>query len=269
MFLYLTKSRTFKSRRGIFVLGLLGLGLLACLGDAFLIEPRWIAVREIRVSENPTHRMAHLSDFHYKGDAGFVKKAVAMTNALRPDFVCITGDFVEEERYLEDCLSLVRTFEAPAYGVLGNHDPRSEAALAAFEDAFRATGGAWIYGAPSHTLDGRVFLVGTPARHLPESVDVMAQGAKKVLLSHYPNVVEGRLKPFPETRFDLILVGHSHGGQVRLPLWGPLVLPGGVGEYDRGLYRIDAGPLHVSPGLGTYLIPARFFCRPEISIIEF
>jgi uncharacterized protein len=80
---------------------------------------------------------------------------------------------------------------------------------------------------------------------------------------HYPgmaNELKGR-------RFDLILAGHSHGGQVRLPFVGALILPHGVGPYDFGYYDTPAGPLYVNAGIGTYRIPVRWNCRPEITVV--
>ena len=69
-------------------------------------------------------------------------------------------------------------------------------------------------------------------------------------------------------KFDLILAGHSHGGQVRVPFYGPLLLPFGVGRYDMGLFHTASGPLYVNPGLGWFPVPIRFNCRPEITVFE-
>ncbi len=68
-------------------------------------------------------------------------------------------------------------------------------------------------------------------------------------------------------RFDLIMAGHSHGGQVRVPFFGPLFLPWGVGRYDLGRFETAGGPLYVNAGIGTYHLPLRFNCRPEITLV--
>ena len=83
-------------------------------------------------------------------------------------------------------------------------------------------------------------------------------------MTHYPldaDSVRGH--------YDLILAGHSHGGQIRVPFFGAPVLPYRVGSYDRGRFETPAGPLYVNPGIGTYRYAARFWCRPEITVIEF
>jgi predicted MPP superfamily phosphohydrolase len=89
-------------------------------------------------------------------------------------------------------------------------------------------------------------------------------GAKRVLLMHYPVVVNTLNK----AKYDLILAGHAHGGQVRLPLWGAVIVPFAVDGYELGNYMTEAGRLHVSSGIGTFFLPVRFFCRPEITLIE-
>jgi uncharacterized protein len=88
---------------------------------------------------------------------------------------------------------------------------------------------------------------------------------KNILLLHYP----AWIKKLGERRFDLLLAGHSHGGQVRLPFLGAPKLAYGVDEYDMGLFPTPNGPLYVNPGIGWFVTPARFLCRPEITVIEF
>jgi hypothetical protein len=86
---------------------------------------------------------------------------------------------------------------------------------------------------------------------------------KNILLIHYP----AWAKEFKE-KFDLILAGHSHGGQVRLPFYGALIVPFSVDEYDLGLFQTKAGPLYVNAGIGWFPYPIRFNCRPEITVVE-
>ena len=87
---------------------------------------------------------------------------------------------------------------------------------------------------------------------------------RNIFLMHYPAWIE----KLNGASFDLVLAGHSHGGQVRLPFYGPLFIPFGVGRYDLGLFRTPAGPLYVNPGLGWFPVPIRLNCRPEITVFE-
>ena len=127
---------------------------------------------------------------------------------------------------------------------------------------FRVTGGAWLVDRsivlPNHDLE----LIGVGLRGVLALGE--ARAAQRLLLLHYPmqaDRLDGR-------RYDLILAGHSHGGQVRLPFYGAPVLPYGVGRYDKGPYDSLGGPLYVNVGLGTYMLPVRFNCRPEITVVR-
>jgi predicted MPP superfamily phosphohydrolase len=113
------------------------------------------------------------------------------------------------------------------------------------------------------TADGKLQIAGaTCLRGAPIALAPRA-GAKNILLLHFPLLAE-RVR----NKFDLMLAGHSHGGQVRLPFYGALVLPYWVGRYQVGMFRLPAGPLYVNPGLGWLATPIRFNCRPEITVFE-
>ena len=110
--------------------------------------------------------------------------------------------------------------------------------------------------------DGQVNIIGVTCNNAP-TVQGLA-GVKNILLFHYPAWVE----KLSGVKFDAMLAGHSHGGQVRLPFYGPLIVQFGVGQFDMGLYQTPAGPLYVNPGIGCFYLNVRFCCRPEITLIE-
>ncbi|MHC1768238.1 MAG: metallophosphoesterase [Verrucomicrobiia bacterium] len=149
------------------------------------------------------------------------------------------------------------------YGVPGNHDYWAGVDFEAVARVFAATGGKWLMDENAVSRDGQVNIIGATCTKAPAIHPVA--GLKNILLFHYPEWVQKLLG----TQFDLMLAGHSHGGQVRLPFYGPLLTPFGVGEFDRGLYETDAGPLYVNPGIGCFYRNVRLFCRPEITLIEF
>ena len=76
------------------------------------------------------------------------------------------------------------------------------------------------------------------------------------------------MKKLRRQKFDLMLAGHSHGGQVRIPLYGPIFVPFGVDEYVKGSFSTESGPLYVHPGIGWFPWPIRFNCRSEITVFE-
>jgi uncharacterized protein len=234
----------------------------AALGiDARFIEPTTLRVRQLPVNANGSCRFVHFTDFHHKGDTQYAANVLGAINALQPDFVCFSGDIVEQRHFAEEALHFIRQIKAPVYGCPGNHEYSSGISFRDCEAAFAATGGAWLMDRnvvlPQHDLE----IVGMGIVGLRDVPSLPAR--RRLLLIHYPLVADrlgGR-------KFDLILAGHSHGGQVRLPFWGALVLPHGVGKYDLGYYETAGGPLYVGPGVGTCPLPIRLNCPPEITLI--
>ncbi len=246
----------------------IGLALITvpacCVGEGFLLEPEWLVVRNLGLGgEKPTHRIVHFTDLHYKGDQAYLTSVIDKINDLSPDFVCFTGDIVEDRRFLKEALGILKGIRSPMFGVPGNHEYWSGASFPRIAGCFEATGGAWLVDEGTTIADGGLSIFGSAGKDADRIQESTA--AKRLLLTHYPAFVD----ELNGTTFDLILAGHSHGGQVRIPLWGALTVPFGVGRYDRGLYQTAAGPLYVNPGIGWWRVPARFCCRPEITVIEF
>ena len=255
------------TRRAFLRLGLIAVPAVIA-GDAFLIEPRFVAVRRLRVAAGGApRRLVHITDLHYRGDRRYLTRVVNRINALSPEFVCLTGDIVEDRAFLTEALDILGQIDAPVFASPGNHEHWSGVSLSAIDSSLRAVGGGLLVN-ERRMIDGNIEIVGVDdllagAPRLPERDDT-PPGTRSILLTHCPAYVD-RVK---DERFDLILAGHSHGGQVRLPIVGTLALPGCVGRYDRGRFETPAGPLYVNVGLGTYGMPVRFLCRPEIVVIE-
>ena len=229
--------------------------------DAHFIEPTALRVRHFKLNPLGNCRLVHFTDFHFKGDERYAAEVVRAINELAPDFVCFTGDLVERRRFADAALGFIRQIKAPVYGCPGNHEYASGVNFREYEKAFDATGGAWL--ADRNLVLGKhdLEIVGMGIVGLNIVPPLAAK--RRLLLIHYPLMAD-RLG---ERRFDLILAGHSHGGQVRLPLWGSIIVPRGVGQYDYGYYESAGGPLYVNPGIGTYRLPVRFNCRPELTVI--
>lgn len=235
-----------------------------CAVDGYAVERHWLAVREVDLSPNRPNgtrcRIVHFSDTHYRGDRTFLEEVIGRINQAEPDLVCFTGDIVDNPDYLDETLGLFKKIDRPLYGCPGNHDFWNQTLMQTIRDAFAATGGAWLSDAEVVVGDGCVALTGVSRKPYKRS---QTEAEYRVLLSHYPMVVDA----LPDGEFDAVLAGHSHGGQVRLPLIGAPILPRRVGPYDKGLFVTNAGPLHVNPGIGTWHLPVRFLCRPEVTIV--
>jgi predicted MPP superfamily phosphohydrolase len=243
-------------------LGLTALTVPAALGvDARFIEPTSLRVTKFNLGGGGDCRFVHFTDFHHKGDVDYAAEVVRTINELAPEFVCFTGDLVEDARFATEALGFIQQIRAPVYGSPGNHDYWSRVPFPEFERAFAATGGAWLVDRtivlPKHDLELVGMAVGGVHAFTPPSA------GRQVLLLHYPGMANG----LHGRRFDLILSGHSHGGQVRLPFYGALIVPHGVGPYQLGYYETPGGPLYVNGGIGTYRIPLRLNCRPELTVI--
>jgi predicted MPP superfamily phosphohydrolase len=239
-------------------------GVLAA--DTTWLEPTWLKVRRIRVGDRrPEHRLVQFSDLHHKGDRHYLQTVVDRINSLKPDFVCFTGDVIEDGKFLAEALDHLSGIKAPMFGVPGNHDYWSRVSFEPIHKCFNANGGAWLLDERRKVAGGRINLIGITCSHANQAMLPLDPDTQNILLMHYPAWV----KKLGAQKFDLLLAGHSHGGQVRIPFFGPVVLPFAVDEYDLGLFRTDRGPLYVNAGIG-YLdrYRYRFNCRPEITVIE-
>ncbi|MEO7675573.1 MAG: metallophosphoesterase [Verrucomicrobiota bacterium] len=250
------------NRRRFFWSMLLGIPA-AVFADSYWLEPNWLKIRKIQLGQKkPTHRFVHFTDIHHKGDRKYLESVVREINRASPDFVCLTGDIIEESSHLNEALEILGRIKSPIYGVPGNHDYWGHADFGAIATAFEKTGGAWLVDQQTTTRDGKITLHG--AGKYPPNQPQPNPKTKNVMLIHYPEWVE-RLGANP---FDLVLAGHSHGGQVRLPFYGAVILPFSTGKYDLGLFQTPSGPLYVSSGIGWFVFNIRFRCRPEIVVFE-
>lgn len=249
------------SRRAFLRLGMLGLGGLGAASWTMGVEPERLVTRHIRLSESPTQRIVHFTDTHHKGRDGYLRRVVDRINELDADFICFTGDLVEEADYVDEALDIIGAIRKPMFGVPGNHDYSSGASFEAIRACFEATGGRWLEDEWCDAPGGGMAIVGRANARLEVT---RTPDKPLLLLTHYPDSVE----EFGERSFVLALAGHSHGGQVRVPLYGPLILPRYCDLYNLGLYDTPRGPLFVSAGVGTWMMRLRLFCPPDVAVIE-
>lgn len=244
-------------RRFLMSLPILGGGALALdsLIEPYLLQTKRLDLQRLGIGK----RIVHFSDLHYKGNQAYARSVAERMHQLDPDYIFFTGDLVEHKdtERLQEALEWIADFKVPTFGIVGNHDPLDDDSISRCREAYAATGGSFLYE-DRVELDGFVLHGSRNAGgfHNKESLP-------KLLLCHFPIVGDREM----EEPYDLILTGHSHGGQVRLPIVGPIILPPAVGSYDRGFYECPAGNLYVNVGVGTYLLPMRLFCRPEITEI--
>ena len=274
-----------------------GLAGLACVAYGIFLERHWYRTATYRLATLPSGAstpltVLHLSDLHFL--AGDRRKAAFIATLPRPDVCVVTGDILGEPSAVEASIRALRHVRGrlASYFVLGSNDyfaPQPLNYLSYFRRTRRHRTGqrgrpgelrsglesdGWTYLAnrkATLSADGlSVEVAGLDDPHI-ERHDLRAAfrdrpSALGVALVHSPD-------PAPELAalgYDLILSGHTHGGQVRMPFVGALVTNSAIpSRLCMGLSRFGRAYLHVSPGLGTSkFAPFRFLCRPEATIIE-
>jgi predicted MPP superfamily phosphohydrolase len=224
-------------------------------------------------------KIAVLSDLHGGApyiDTAKIDAAVAMTNAAKPDLILLTGDYVVSETLgarhmaMDIIAAHLKPLSAPlgVFAVLGNHDN--------WENAGRISASLRHAGIPvlenAHIVipaaHGPLYLAGfgdsyTSGANPALALSGIPADADVICFAHSPDVFAG-LSPL----CALTVAGHTHGGQVVLPFWGPLYIPSSFGRrYAAGIVREHGRTLFVSTGIGTSIVPARFGVPPEISLL--
>jgi predicted MPP superfamily phosphohydrolase len=254
---------------------------------AHKIEPYWPRFPEIpiRIKNLPRsfegYRVAQITDMHTgRTQFKYLDSVMARVKGLKPDLILITGDLIHHDSSaIEPMVALLRNFTAPVVVSFGNHEfgpfrgddePWDVTLPQQVQDAVEGTGATVLRNkstAITHP-DGSLWLVGLDDlwfgdfnpelafKDVPEHQPVIA-------LSHNPDTAEMLAAYNP----DLILSGHTHGGQIRLPFYGAIRLNVAQPQYDMGLFQLANSQLFVSTGVG-YIMRMRFNCRPEVPIFK-
>jgi predicted MPP superfamily phosphohydrolase len=209
----------------------------------------------------------HLSDVHFGGtpDKAYFRRVMDLCADWDPDLVAFTGDTVDSETHYRWIVPLFGRLKSRggAFAILGNHDSYFDAAVLRRRlgrAGLRVLGNGWgqveVRGLPLVVIGHEGPWFGSP----PDLLSCPA-GPFRLCLSHTPDNIGWARRH----GIDLMLAGHVHGGQIRLPLIGSVVIPSRYGRrYDCGTFDESPTVLHVSRGLGGDQ-PLRFHCRPEVS----
>ncbi len=223
-------------------------------------------------------RIVHISDLHTRYMGALERRLLDSLRELEPDLIFITGDFVNSNEDIPACREILSEIQkiAPIYAVLGNHDHHFMSVVVNTEkliDTIRTTGATLLVN-QSHRFEHNgqsIYFVGLDDNHLgyddySRAVQDIPEDAPRILLAHSPEIIN-RLDL---DNIKLILSGHTHGGQFRLPLtkklYGNSASPFKSGFYDRN-GREDL--LFITRGIGASWIPIRIGARPEIAVFDF
>ena len=285
------------SERALLALAATAAAGAACVSYGVLVEPRWYRRRRYRLEVLPhgatrSLTILHLSDLHFRARDGAKSRFIASLD--RPDVTLLTGDIIGEPESVETAVDALRHIRGrlASIFVLGSNDyfaPKPLNYLSYFRGPRRRRKGTrnrttdliaqlerdgWVHLAnrkSSLSRDGfRCEVVGMDDPHIGRHDLRVAtrtdRDAFGLAVVHSPD-------PAPELAalgYQLIVSGHTHGGQVRLPFVGALVTNSQLpNRLAMGLSRMGPTLLHVSPGLGTSkFAPFRFLCRPEATFLE-
>ncbi len=217
--------------------------------------------------------LVHLSDFHFSpwNPIDFLARAVELANRQKPDVIVLTGDYADEDNAdLGACAEVLGRLSAPlgVFAVLGNHD--YDVGADETVQALSTAGIVVLRNERAALGDGErhLWLVGLDdtATHREEfaaSFEGIPAGEPAILLSHSPDL----LARAADMGAEIVLSGHTHGGQVWLPVVGAPHAPSLSPRYTAGTTRLLNTRMHVSRGIGTTLHPVRLNCPPEIGVL--
>jgi hypothetical protein len=261
----------------------------ACIG--FPLYAAEVSRHEISVDRHTVHlnrlsdpfrglKLIQISDFHYAEftEPYFLRDVVKQVNRLKPDAVFFNGDYVTDgflfphartKGFAYKCAEILSRVQCPLrYAVLGNHD--STFAEPSVLDALAIHGFTVLNNryVPLERDGQRLWIAGTgDAIYRKMDLDkalppaLRKDGEPVILMVHEPDV----LPVVARRNVDLLLSGHTHGGQIRLPFLPAMHLPPLGRKYVEGFFRLGTTQLYVNRGLGTVGVPMRFNCPPEIA----
>lgn len=244
------------------------------------IEPYWLQVEHINIIDRDIpksfegKKIVFISDIHHGGYFSIkrVARLVEKVNRLRPDIIILGGDYVyRDKKYIIPCFEELKKLKAAIgkFGVMGNHDHWQNVELT--KQGMKNAGIVILDNQAEWTeINGHRIKIGGVGDLWEDSQDInpTIENTKEedfvILVSHNPDYVEELVTH----NIDLVLSGHTHGGQVTIfGLWAPLI-PSRYGQkYRTGILDTEFTKVIITNGVGTIAPPVRFFARPEINVI--
>ena len=285
-------SRRFFLKAGLGAIGVTAMGV----GKGYSNTLR----SQIQVERVPVHlkglpksfrgfKIALLSDLHSSPlvDQKHLDHAVDLALSEKPDLIALTGDFIGhtlrthrqeihefDTQYLDNLVVALGRATAPfgTYAVLGNHDFWSgpEVTKRLHQDFEKRAGVRVLRNQSVVLTKGKqsIQLLGIDdywhTWDLSQAMRKVPRESVKILLSHNPDI-NRQIKP--SHKIDLVLSGHTHGGQISLPFIGPPFSPTRDARYIRGLVRDGDRQTYITRGVGHLVMPIRFNCPPEVTVI--
>lgn len=273
------KKRSNKKRILFLILlaSFLALFLWTLWGNTALQQNEILVTGELLPEAFSGYRIAHVSDLHNTEMGRGNETLLGLLKSAQPDIIAITGDLIDRRRtdldvaeaFVSEAVKI-----APCYYVTGNHEGYTAAGVYEELEQRMLAAGVHVLRGKAVSLERQgetISLLGMEDPAFTDGFAVLPEQAEfpgeyRILLSHRPEL----FSQYCSAQIDLVLCGHAHGGQIRLPFIGGLIAPGQglFPEYDAGLYTEGRTHMVVSRGIGNSLFPLRFNNRPEVVIIE-
>ena len=250
-------------------------------GNKALVTDTYIIESEKLSSSFNSYRIAQVSDLHNAEIGKNNKRLIEALEKAQPDIIAVTGDLIDSRRTdVEVAVNFMTQAVkiAPCYYINGNHESRIPDDYAVLKEQLSALGvtilenEATVLSKNGETIN--LIGINDPDFYTEEASVVTDSNIQKlhtddgytILLSHRPELFD----VYVNNDIDLVLSGHAHGGQFRLPFVGGLFAPhqGAFPEYDSGVYTSDNINMVVSRGIGNSIFPFRFNNRPQLVVIE-
>lgn len=256
-------------------------GLAACVFDAYFIEPNWITWNsyplESKGSKDTTVSLLQLSDLHLRNIDRSLVQLAQKVNELKPDIICLTGDSIDRQKYLpllDEYLGLIDR-DIIKFAILGNWEywgGVNRSALKAVYDKHDIK--LLVNESVICPVKGKSILMTGLDDFIggDTNIKIALEGYQShdfhVVLNHCPEYRDFLLNAVSDVPpIDVVLSGHTHGGQINVLGFIPVVPPGS-GRYVKGWYQDAAPPMYVSSGIGTSLLPFRMGVLPEVTVFQ-
>lgn len=242
-----------------------------------VIEKRSLDVTRAEIPLAPNHsalagmKIAVVGDFHHDdfGDRNLIHRAVMAINDEKVDLVYLVGDYISRHAagvvpLCEELVNLRSTHGT--FGVMGNHDSRCDPAF--ILATLKEIGVRMLVNGTQEFEQFTLAGMASSFRGIPVLPKILTglDPDKPVIMGwHEPDTFD----LYTDPRIALQVSGHTHGGQICAPFYGPLILPKFGRKYPYGLYQKESSALFVTRGIGTLTVPIRFLCPPEVAILEF
>lgn len=248
------------------------------LAYAILIEPNWIQVSNYAIASKGTSsvRVVQISDLHFKGIGNRERQIINKLFSLRPDLIIFSGDVIDNTEHLDELeIYLSMMPDCKKFAVFGNWEYWSGIDRERLSNIYKKLQVRLLINERSNiqVRQNGIAIIGlddfTAGDPNPEGLLINDANNFQILVEHSPGYFgkDQKTANLNLMKNALCLSGHTHGGQISLfgyPIW----TPPGSGKFISGWYKVNECRLYVSRGLGTSILPIRFWSRPEIAVFD-